>query len=191
MRIIITEEQHKVLVETRLKGYRRFLKDNIFSFLPDYILHDLFRETGDMGFRDIKGKSKQEIIDYFKTGWGRQIWDRWSVFKDSKPEKIVIGIDDIDDDLLKKIFVSISWWGRDCYCIGSANLLSCGSCGNRFDKWLESYDDVIDHKYVFSEMGYNLKPLELQGAIGLVQLNKLEEIELKIREDKKRVIDSL
>jgi CDP-6-deoxy-D-xylo-4-hexulose-3-dehydrase len=67
--------------------------------------------------------------------------------------------------------------GRDCYCIGSANLLACGTCGNRFDKWLENYDNDIDHKYVFSEMGYNLKPLDLQGAIGLVQLDKLDEIE--------------
>ena len=82
-----------------------------------------------------------------------------------------------NDDELKKLFVSLSWWGRDCYCIGSANLLACGTCGNRFDKWLENYDGVIDHKYVFSEMGYNLKPLDLQGAIGLVQLDKLSEIE--------------
>jgi CDP-6-deoxy-D-xylo-4-hexulose-3-dehydrase len=82
-----------------------------------------------------------------------------------------------DRDDLKKLFVSLSWWGRDCYCIGSANLLSCGTCGNRFDNWLENYNGVIDHKYVFSEMGYNLKPLDLQGAIGLVQLDKLNEIE--------------
>jgi CDP-6-deoxy-D-xylo-4-hexulose-3-dehydrase len=86
-----------------------------------------------------------------------------------------------NDDELKKLFVSISWWGRDCYCIGSANLLSCGTCGNRFDKWLENYDGVIDHKYVFSEMGYNLKPLDLQGAIGLEQLIKLDEIETNRR----------
>ena len=86
-----------------------------------------------------------------------------------------------NDDELKKLFVSISWWGRDCYCIGSANLLSCGTCGNRFDKWLENYDGVIDHKYVFSEMGYNLKPLDLQGAIGLEQLIKLDEIEANRR----------
>lgn len=86
-----------------------------------------------------------------------------------------------NDDELKKLFVSISWWGRDCYCIGSANLLSCGTCGNRFDKWLENYDGVIDHKYVFSEMGYNLKPLDLQGAIGLEQLLKLDEIETNRR----------
>jgi CDP-4-dehydro-6-deoxyglucose reductase, E1 len=86
-----------------------------------------------------------------------------------------------NDDELKKLFVSISWWGRDCYCIGSANLLSCGTCGNRFDKWLDNYDGVIDHKYVFSEMGYNLKPLDLQGAIGIEQLKKLDEIEANRR----------
>jgi CDP-6-deoxy-D-xylo-4-hexulose-3-dehydrase len=86
-----------------------------------------------------------------------------------------------NDDELKKLFVSISWWGRDCYCIGSANLLSCGTCGNRFDKWLDNYDGIIDHKYVFSEMGYNLKPLDLQGAIGLEQLIKLDEIEANRR----------
>jgi CDP-6-deoxy-D-xylo-4-hexulose-3-dehydrase len=86
-----------------------------------------------------------------------------------------------NDDELKKLFVSISWWGRDCYCIGSANLLSCGTCGKRFDNWLENYDGIIDHKYVFSEMGYNLKPLDLQGAIGLEQLLKLDEIETNRR----------
>jgi CDP-6-deoxy-D-xylo-4-hexulose-3-dehydrase len=84
-----------------------------------------------------------------------------------------------NDVELKKLFVSLSWWGRDCYCIGSANLLTCGTCGNRFDKWLKSYDGIIDHKYVFSEMGYNLKPLDLQGAIGSVQLTKIDEIEEK------------
>jgi CDP-6-deoxy-D-xylo-4-hexulose-3-dehydrase len=82
-----------------------------------------------------------------------------------------------NDDELKKLFVKFSWWGRDCYCIGSANLLSCGTCGNRFDKWLENYEGNIDHKYVFAEMGYNVKPLDLQGAIGLEQLDKLDEIE--------------
>jgi len=95
-----------------------------------------------------------------------------------------------NDDELKKLFVSISWWGRDCYCIGSANLLSCGTCGNRFDKWLESYDGIMDHKYVFSEMGYNLKPLDLQGAIGLEQLKKLDEIESK-RKLSKEVISKI
>ena len=37
---------------------------------------------------------------------------------------------------------SSAWWGRDCYCVGSANLLACGTCGNRFDKWLKDYDEI-------------------------------------------------
>jgi len=92
-----------------------------------------------------------------------------------------------DDDEIKKLLVSISWWGRDCYCVGSANLLSCGTCGKRFDNWLESYDGIVDHKYVFSTMGYNLKPLDLQGAIGLIQLEKIDEIEENRKRSKRRI----
>jgi CDP-6-deoxy-D-xylo-4-hexulose-3-dehydrase len=92
-----------------------------------------------------------------------------------------------NDDELKKLMVSIAWWGRDCYCVGSANLLSCGTCGKRFDNWLESYDGVIDHKYVFSNMGYNLKPLDLQGAIGSVQLDKFNEIEENRKRSKETI----
>ena len=88
---------------------------------------------------------------------------------------------------LKKLFVSISWWGRDCYCVGSANLLSCGTCQNRFGKWLKSYDGIIDHKYVFTNMGYNLKPMDLQGSIGIEQLSKFEEIDSKRKISKNRV----
>ena len=92
-----------------------------------------------------------------------------------------------NDDELKKLFVSFSWWGRDCYCIGPANLLACGSCGNRFDKWLEDYDGIIDHKYVFNNMGYNLKPLDLQGAIGLEQMKKFDVIDEKRKNSKKNI----
>ena len=88
---------------------------------------------------------------------------------------------------LKRLFTSFSWWGRDCYCVGSSNLLSCGTCGNRFDKWLDSYDGIIDHKYVFTNMGYNLKPMDLQGSIGLVQLTKFEEIDKKRKENKNTI----
>lgn len=69
-----------------------------------------------------------------------------------------------------------AWWGRDCYCVGSCNMLANGSCGKRFDKWLPEYDGIVDHKYVFSQIGYNLKPLDLQGAIGRVQLKKFDKI---------------
>ena len=92
-----------------------------------------------------------------------------------------------NDDELKKLFVSFSWWGRDCYCIGPANLLSCGSCGNRFDSWLENYNGIIDHKYVFNNMGYNLKPLDLQGAIGIEQLKKFDEIDHRRKNSKSKI----
>jgi CDP-6-deoxy-D-xylo-4-hexulose-3-dehydrase len=92
---------------------------------------------------------------------------------------------------LKKLFVSFSWWGRDCYCIGAANLLSCGTCGKRFDNWLENYDGTIDHKYVFTNMGYNLKPLDLQGAIGLEQLKKFEEIDTNRKNSYKKITEIL
>ena len=69
-----------------------------------------------------------------------------------------------------------TWWGRDCYCVGECNMLAKGMCGKRFDTWLPDYDVVVDHKYVFSQIGYNLKPLDLQGAVGLVQLEKFDEV---------------
>lgn len=69
-------------------------------------------------------------------------------------------------------------WGRGCFCVGKkANLLKNGSCGKRFSNWLpEVPEEIFDHKYVYEEVGYNLKPIELQSSIGLVQLEKLEEI---------------
>ena len=76
-----------------------------------------------------------------------------------------------------KLARSYSTWGRSCYCVGQANTLPCGTCGKRFSKWLDSVDADIDHKYVFDVMGYNLKPLDLCGAIGLEQLKKFSEID--------------
>jgi CDP-6-deoxy-D-xylo-4-hexulose-3-dehydrase len=96
-----------------------------------------------------------------------------------------------DDASYMNIVRSVSWWGRDCYCVGSNNLLECGTCGNRFDEWLANYNGTIDHKYVFTTMGYNLKPLDLQGAIGIEQLNKFDFIDEKRREYKDVVQKSI
>lgn len=90
-----------------------------------------------------------------------------------------------------KLARRFAWWGRDCYCVGECNLLTNGTCGNRFDKWLDDYDAPVDHKYVFSAIGYNLKPLDLQGAVGLVQLGKFDEIHRKRRENYERVRQAL
>lgn len=86
---------------------------------------------------------------------------------------------------------SFAWWGRDCYCVGAANLLPQGTCGQRFSRWIEDYDVVLDHKYLFVNVGYNLKPLDLQGAIGQVQLEKLPEIHRKRRAHKQQIQASL
>lgn len=80
-----------------------------------------------------------------------------------------------------------AWWGRDCYCVGACNQLINGSCGKRFDKWLEDYDGVVDHKYVFSQIGYNLKPIDMQGAVGQVQLRKFDEIHSRRRNNYQQI----
>ena len=94
------------------------------------------------------------------------------------------GMISADDEELISIARSLSWWGRDCYCVGRQNLLSCGVCGKRFSKWIEKYDDIVDHKYVYSQMGYNLKPMDFQGAIGSVQMDKQDEIHQLRRKNK-------
>ena len=86
-----------------------------------------------------------------------------------------------------KLARSFAWWGRGCYCVGRQNLLPDGTCKKRFDRWIPDCDDVVDHKYVFDNVGYNLKPLDLQGAIGIVQLEKVDEIENLRRSNKVRM----
>jgi CDP-6-deoxy-D-xylo-4-hexulose-3-dehydrase len=73
---------------------------------------------------------------------------------------------------------SLREWGRGCYCSGkAASCLKNGMCKRRFSNWLPSMpDEVFDHKYVYEEIGYNLKPLDLQAAMGLAQLEKLNDI---------------
>ena len=85
----------------------------------------------------------------------------------------------------ERIVRSFREWGRDCYCNGkAANLLKCGTCKKRFSNWLPALPDhKFDHKYVYGEMGYNLKPIELQASMGLAQIEKLPEIHSRRREN--------
>jgi len=85
---------------------------------------------------------------------------------------------------------SYATWGRDCWCVGTCNLLANGTCGKRFSNWLPDFPNtIIDHKYVFNRIGYNLKPLDLQGAIGIEQLKKLDDI-CYLRGDRQSKIQS-
>jgi len=92
---------------------------------------------------------------------------------------------------LEKIARSFREWGRGCYCVGrKANLSTKGSCGCRFSKWLPAVpDEVFDHKYIYDNIGYNLKPIEIQCSIGLAQLDKLPEIHRRRKENHKRLTE--
>lgn len=89
------------------------------------------------------------------------------------------------------ILRSFREWGRGCYCVGpEANKLQCGTCGKRFSNWIPTMpDEIFDHKYVYDEIGYNLKPIEIQGAMGLIQLEKLDEIHALRRRNYKLLFD--
>lgn len=72
---------------------------------------------------------------------------------------------------------SLSTWGRRCECSGVQNLLCNGVCKKRFSNWLApEYEKIVDHRYTYSTIGYNLKPIDCLGAIGLIQLEKFDEI---------------
>jgi len=76
-----------------------------------------------------------------------------------------------------KVLLSLRDWGRACYCNTKkpGDVTGGTACGNRFRKWLPQNKDIIyDHRYVYSEIGFNLKPIEMQAAIGLEQLKKVE-----------------
>ncbi|MCJ7708798.1 MAG: lipopolysaccharide biosynthesis protein RfbH [Anaerolineales bacterium] len=74
------------------------------------------------------------------------------------------------NDLLGRIARSIRDWGRDCYCAGGEN----NTCGKRFAQQFGTLPYGYDHKYVYSHIGYNLKVTDMQAAIGVAQLAKLE-----------------
>lgn len=82
---------------------------------------------------------------------------------------------------LNLILRSFREWGRGCYCVGKqANLLKDGTCKCRFSNWLPSLpNEIFDHKYVYDEIGYNMKPIELQASLGLVQMEKIDTIKIK------------
>ncbi len=76
-----------------------------------------------------------------------------------------------DDPTLARIAQSIRDWGRDCTCRHDSP--PTGACGRRFEWKIPGLEEPYDHRYLFVEIGYNLKMTDLQAAIGLVQLEKL------------------
>ena len=71
---------------------------------------------------------------------------------------------------LRKIVESIRDWGRDCWCPTGKD----STCGKRFDWQLGALPYGYDHKYCYSHLGYNLKLTDMQAAIGVAQLEKVD-----------------
>ena len=74
------------------------------------------------------------------------------------------------DPTLKRALESIRDWGRDCWCNPGCD----NTCGKRFDWKLGELPAGYDHKYVYAHAGYNLKITDMQAALGLAQLQKLD-----------------
>jgi CDP-6-deoxy-D-xylo-4-hexulose-3-dehydrase len=70
---------------------------------------------------------------------------------------------------LKVLVESFRDWGRDCWCASGKD----NTCGKRFGWQLGELPEGYDHKYIYSHLGYNLKPLDIQAAIGREQIKKL------------------
>ena len=71
---------------------------------------------------------------------------------------------------LAKIVESYRDWGRDCWCEPGKD----DTCGRRFDWQLGDLPRGYDHKYTYSHVGYNLKLTDMQAAVGVAQLDKLD-----------------
>jgi CDP-6-deoxy-D-xylo-4-hexulose-3-dehydrase len=76
-----------------------------------------------------------------------------------------------NDPKLANLVRAFRDWGRDCYCAGGEN----NTCGKRFTQKFGNLPVGYDHKYVYSEIGYNLKMTDMQAAIGAAQMDKLPE----------------
>jgi CDP-6-deoxy-D-xylo-4-hexulose-3-dehydrase len=82
-----------------------------------------------------------------------------------------------NDIKLKRLIESFRDWGRDCYCApGNDN-----TCGKRFGWQFGNLPAGYDHKYTYTHAGFNLKITDMQAALGLSQLRRIDEFVLQRR----------
>jgi CDP-6-deoxy-D-xylo-4-hexulose-3-dehydrase len=85
--------------------------------------------------------------------------------------------------MLQTLVESFRDWGRDCWCEPGVD----NTCGKRFDWQLGTLPCGYDHKYTYSHIGYNLKATDMQAALGLSQLDKVEHF-IQVRRDNFRYL---
>ena len=123
------------------------IEDNCDALGSEYSLDNKTQKTGSFG--DV-GTSSFYPPHHITTGEGGAVYT--------------------NNDLLNKIIRSMRDWGRDCVCASGQDNL----CGHRFDGQFGELPQGYDHKYVYSHFGYNLKATDMQAAIGLAQLDKID-----------------
>ena len=87
----------------------------------------------------------------------------------------------------KKIAESLRDWGRDCWCDPGKD----NTCNKRFDWTLGDLPPGYDHKYVYSHIGYNLKVTDMQAALGVSQLNKIDRFISARRENWNKIYNGI
>lgn len=84
-----------------------------------------------------------------------------------------------DKPALQVLIDSFRDWGRDCWCEPGVD----NTCGKRFDWQLGTLPCGYDHKYTYSHVGYNLKATDMQAALGVRQMDKLEHFIARRKEN--------
>jgi CDP-6-deoxy-D-xylo-4-hexulose-3-dehydrase len=77
----------------------------------------------------------------------------------------------VKSPLVERQVESFRDWGRDCYCETGCD----NTCLKRFEWQLGELPEGYDHKYIYSHIGYNLKATDLQAALGVSQLNRIDD----------------
>jgi CDP-4-dehydro-6-deoxyglucose reductase, E1 len=85
----------------------------------------------------------------------------------------------VNERQLQMIVKSFRDWGRDCYCEPGID----NTCKKRFDWQLGELPCGYDHKYIYSHIGFNLKSTDIQAAIGLNQIKKIDTFVARRREN--------
>ena len=93
----------------------------------------------------------------------------------------------VKNPLVKKQVESFRDWGRDCYCETGCD----NTCFKRFEWQLGDLPDGYDHKYIYSHIGYNLKATDMQAALGVTQLAKINFFIEKRKENFNYLSESL
>jgi CDP-6-deoxy-D-xylo-4-hexulose-3-dehydrase len=92
-----------------------------------------------------------------------------------------------DKPRLRRVIESMRDWGRDCWCAPGQD----NTCGKRFGRKLGQLPMGYDHKYTYSHIGYNLKITDMQAAVGLAQLDRVDEFIAARRKNFQLLIEQL